>query len=111
MGDQGARRECGGDPLDARAVLDAGGEHADLLIGALHRRLRELAVDQVVEIVSHQPEVHAAVLSWCRLTGQALVRVRRDGAETRLWIRKARPLAREERVPPFSVAAQPKEER
>jgi 2-polyprenyl-3-methyl-5-hydroxy-6-metoxy-1,4-benzoquinol methylase/TusA-related sulfurtransferase len=109
MGSLGAQPESGDEPLDARAVLDAGGESPDRLIDALHRRLGELAVGQVVEIASHQPESHATLLSWCRLTGQTLVRVWRDGVELRLWIRKALPLANEGRIPSGSVVAERKE--
>lgn len=103
MGDHRTQQECDGALLNARAVVDAGGESPDLLIDVLYRRLRDLAVDEVVEIVSHQSASHTAVLSWCHLTGQVLIQVRQVGAQTQLWIRKARPLANEVRTSPFGV--------
>lgn len=100
MGGHRRTQEPGDDSLDASVVVDAGGDGPDRLVAALHRRLRELAVDQVMEVITPQAESHATLLAWCRLTSQSLVRARQDGAQLHFWIRKARPLTGEEELPP-----------
>ncbi|MBI4242154.1 MAG: sulfurtransferase TusA family protein [Candidatus Rokubacteria bacterium] len=50
--------------------------------------IRELAVEQVVEMLSDDPASEADMKSWSRRTGHELLEITRDGAVYRFLVRK-----------------------
>lgn len=70
------------------AILDAGGELAASLSGSMHRCLGDLAVGQVLEVVSREPGSRLQIPTWCRLTGHELLVTHHTGSDTLFWIRK-----------------------
>ncbi len=71
-----------------RIVLDAGGESWAALIDLIKRRIAELPLGAVLEIVSLAVSTRVDVPLWCMDEGHEVVQVLEDGDSTRFWIMK-----------------------
>jgi TusA-related sulfurtransferase len=72
-------------------MLDAGEAEPDLLLAAIARRIDELPVGQVLEVVSTATGTHLDAAAWCHQTGHELVALLTNRPGTRFWIRKCGP--------------------
>lgn len=67
------------------ATLDAGPSGCGELLVLIHRQIRTLAPNAVLEVRAHDPGAREDVPAWCRMTGHRLL----AAGEGRYWIRKA----------------------
>ena len=71
-----------------QAVVDAGGEQWAVLADTILRRIDEMAVGEILEIVSQERRNRADIPVWCYLSGHDLLHMITEGGSTRFWIRK-----------------------
>ncbi|MER6103789.1 hypothetical protein ABT115_16040 [Streptomyces sp. NPDC001832] len=69
-------------------VVDAGGEPWERVESLLARRIEELPTGAVLELLSTESAVHAAVRLWCAERGHALDAVASDAVASVFCIRK-----------------------
>ena len=74
--------------LAADATVDLGQAGCGDLTPLIRGRLRELQSGQVLEVISEEPAAHEGIPAWSRLTGNELLRVTRESARSRFYIRK-----------------------
>jgi tRNA 2-thiouridine synthesizing protein A len=74
--------------LVADVTVDLGQAGCGDLTPLIRGRLRELQSGQVLEVISEEPAAHEGIPAWSRLTGNELVRVTREPARSRFFIRK-----------------------
>jgi TusA-related sulfurtransferase len=72
----------------AQAMLDAGEAEPALLLSAIARRIDELPVGQVLEVVSTAAGAHLDAAAWCHANGHELIALLATRPVTRFWIRK-----------------------
>lgn len=72
------------------AVVDGGGEPWTVLGESITRRLEQMAVGEVLEIVSQERRNRADIPTWCYLSGHELLHMWTERDTTRFWIRKER---------------------
>lgn len=70
--------------------IDCLGLFCPMPIVKTREAIREMAVGQVLEMVSDDPASDADMKSWAQRTGHALLEVGRDGAVYRFLVRKTR---------------------
>jgi len=68
--------------------IDCIGLFCPMPIVKTREAIRELAVEQVVEMLSDDPASEADMKSWSRRTGHELLEITRDGAVYRFLVRK-----------------------
>lgn len=73
-----------------RAILDAGEESWAVLVDLIRRRIEELPVGDILEIVSLALSTRIDVPAWCEAAGHEILQTLEDGDLTRFWIRKGR---------------------
>ena len=71
-----------------RAVIDAGGEPWDVLMGMISQRIAELGPGDLLEVSSGDPSHRMDLMAWTRITGHDLFQLTADGRHTWFWIRK-----------------------
>lgn len=76
--------------LRADRVLDCLGLFCPMPIVRTREAIREMAVGQVLEMLSDDPGSEPDMRSWVRRTGHELLAVSRDGAVYRFLVRKTR---------------------
>jgi TusA-related sulfurtransferase len=78
-------------PIDipvAHGVLEAGGEPSAALLAAIARRIDEMQLGGVLEVVSGIAGSRLDAIAWCHVTGHELVALVGTEGGTRFWIRK-----------------------
>ncbi len=70
--------------------IDCTGLFCPMPIVKTRQAIREMAVGQLLEMLSDDPASEADMKSWARITGHELVHVARDRAVFRFLVRKAR---------------------
>ena len=76
--------------LAAQRILDCLGLFCPMPIVKTREAIREMAVGQVLEMLSDDPASDADMKSWTRRTGHDLIAVTKDGATYRFLVRKTR---------------------
>ncbi len=77
-------------PLVADRTLDCLGLFCPMPIVKTREALREMAVGQVLEMLSDDPASDPDMRSWARRTGNELLAVSKNGAVYHFLVRKAR---------------------
>jgi len=77
-------------PLSADRTLDCLGLFCPIPIVKTREALREMAVGQVLEMLSDDPASDADMRSWVRRTGNELLEVAKNGAVYHFLVRKTR---------------------
>jgi TusA-related sulfurtransferase len=70
--------------------IDCLGLFCPIPIVKTREAIRELAVGQVIEMLSDDPASEADMKSWSRRTGHELLEITRNGAVYRFLVRKTR---------------------
>ena len=76
--------------LDPDRKIDCTGLFCPLPIVKTREALRDMAVGQVLEMLSDDPGSDPDMKTWAQRSGQELVEVSRDGAIFRFLVRKVR---------------------
>jgi tRNA 2-thiouridine synthesizing protein A len=76
--------------LSADRILDCLGLFCPMPIVKTREALREMAVGQVLEMLSDDPASDADMRSWARRTGNELLEVAKSGAVYHFLVRKTR---------------------
>jgi len=74
--------------MKADASLDCFGLLCPMPIIETSKRLKELEVGQVLEVISTDPGIKEDMPAWCRLTGQEFLGLEEEGEIIRVYIRK-----------------------
>jgi len=74
--------------MQADASLDCFGLLCPMPIIETSRRLKELEVGQVLEVISTDPGIKEDMPAWCRLTGQEFLGLEEEGEIIKVYIRK-----------------------
>jgi len=74
--------------MKANASLDCFGLLCPMPIIETSKRLKELEVGQVLEVISTDPGIKEDMPAWCRLTGQEFLGLEEEGEIIRVYIRK-----------------------
>lgn len=69
-------------------LLEAGEDPWTVLAASVSRRIDEMVVGSILEIISWVPDIGFDIASWCGDAGHNLLHTRADGASTRYWIEK-----------------------
>jgi len=77
-------------PLSADRMLDCLGLFCPMPIVKTREAMREMAVGQVLEMLSDDPASDADMRSWTRRTGNELLEVVKSGAVYHFLVRKTR---------------------
>lgn len=77
-------------PLSVDRTLDCLGLFCPIPILRTREALREMAVGQVLEMLSDDPASDADMRSWARRTGNELLEVAKNGAVYHFLVRKTR---------------------
>ena len=70
-------------------MLDTGGDVAVELRQSLYRCVDGIMPGQMLLVISHAERAQAAILDWCRLTGNVPVDSERRNGDFLFWIRKS----------------------
>jgi TusA-related sulfurtransferase len=76
--------------MKADASLDCFGLLCPMPIIETSKRLKELKVGQVLEVISTDPGIKEDMPAWCRLTGQEFLGLEEEGEIIRVYIRKVK---------------------
>jgi tRNA 2-thiouridine synthesizing protein A len=79
-----------GAPPPADRTLDCLGLFCPMPIVKTREALRDMAVGQVLEMLSDDPASDADMRSWSRRTGHELLEATKDGTVYRFLVRKSR---------------------
>ncbi len=77
-------------PIPVQRTLDCLGLFCPMPVLKIRDAIRELAVGEVIEMLSDDPASDADMKSWSARTGHELVDVQRDGPVFRFLVRKTR---------------------
>ncbi|WP_030973318.1 sulfurtransferase TusA family protein [Streptomyces sp. NRRL S-1824] len=86
-----ASSDASGPDDSVRAVVDAGGEPWERILGLLERRCRELPEGSVLELHSANPRVRSSLRGWCRLTRSTLLTDEETGEQSAYRIKLPTP--------------------
>jgi TusA-related sulfurtransferase len=76
--------------MKADASLDCFGLLCPMPIIETSKRLKELKVGQVLEVISTDPGIKEDMPAWCRLTGQEFLGLEEEGEIIKVYIRKVK---------------------
>jgi tRNA 2-thiouridine synthesizing protein A len=68
------------------AMVDAGDEAWETLKGIVSEIMSQLAVGEILEIVSGTPDLREALPAWCAATGHHVLGTREEGEKTSYWL-------------------------
>jgi tRNA 2-thiouridine synthesizing protein A len=74
--------------MKADARLDCYGLLCPVPIIQTSRKLKEMKVGEVLEIVATDAGIKDDMPAWCRMTGQEFLGAEEDGGVTRVYVRK-----------------------
>jgi len=74
--------------MKSDATLDCFGLLCPMPIIQTARKIKELRLGQVLEVVSTDEGIAADMPAWCRMTGQEYLGLEKDGDVFRVYVRK-----------------------
>ena len=77
--------------MRADAKLDCFGLLCPMPIIETQKKIREMHVGQVLEVVSTDEAVKEDMPSWCRLTGNEFLGIEKEGNVYEVYVRKLKP--------------------
>lgn len=75
-------------PIKADVTLDCFGLLCPMPIIQAARKVKEMNVGEVLEVVSTDAGIKADMPAWCRMTGQEFISAEEEGDIIRVYIRK-----------------------
>jgi TusA-related sulfurtransferase len=76
--------------MKSDATLDCFGLLCPMPIIQTAKKIKELRVGQILEVVSTDEGIAADMPAWCRMTGQEYLGLEKDGDVFRVYVRKVR---------------------
>jgi tRNA 2-thiouridine synthesizing protein A len=75
-------------PIQADVTLDCFGLLCPMPIIRTARKLKEMKVGEVLEVVSTDAGIKADMPAWCKMTGQEFLGFEEEGDSIRVYVRK-----------------------
>ncbi len=76
--------------MKADATLDCIGLYCPMPIANTAKKIKELKVGQVLELLADDEGIKEDMPAWCRVTGNELLGIEEDGGKYRVYIRKSK---------------------
>ncbi|MBN1587193.1 MAG: sulfurtransferase TusA family protein [Candidatus Omnitrophica bacterium] len=73
----------------AHQTLDCFGLLCPMPVFKTAAQMEHMGQGQVLEVLSTDPAVEEDMAAWCMATGHALIAIKKDGGEYRLYVRKS----------------------
>ncbi|HIQ30820.1 MAG TPA: sulfurtransferase TusA family protein [Aquifex aeolicus] len=74
-------------------VHDVTGTYCPVPINETAKRIREMEIGQVLELIADDPGVVEDIPAWCRSTGQEFLGMYEEDGEYHLFVRKVKELS------------------
>ena len=74
--------------MKSEVTLDCYGLVCPMPIVLTSKKIKEMKINEVLEVLSTDPGIEADMPAWCRTTGQEFLGLERDGEVFKAYIRK-----------------------
>ncbi len=74
--------------MKADAILDTLGLYCPMPIVKTAKKIKDLKIGQILEVVSDDEGIKEDMPAWCRRTGNEFLRIEKEEGEYRVYVRK-----------------------